>query len=213
MSNELIRQVLPRITCLDDEYKCTCWHHVTNHLIISNDKDSNTENIKRYIHIHDTQLEIRHRVMCRCEASHGSSPAQIVVRSKLRIIVTVPCHIPQHPGTSSGYGHALRFETLYDSAKSASQDVLAWSSDLSSYPAPCESETTQVTQLSLVLAVDSGSIAKWPDIGVLQVLGRASLSPTFLDSHHDIAAADVTIPYIFEALGTTIFARVSMCVS
>jgi hypothetical protein len=38
-----------RITCLYDEYECTCWHHVTNHLIISNDKDFNTEKQKRYM--------------------------------------------------------------------------------------------------------------------------------------------------------------------
>jgi hypothetical protein len=43
----MIRQVLPRILCLHDEYKCTCWHHVTNPLIISNDKDSNTEKQKK----------------------------------------------------------------------------------------------------------------------------------------------------------------------
>jgi hypothetical protein len=43
----MIRQVLPRITCLDDEYKCTCWHHVTNHLIISNDKDFNFRKQKK----------------------------------------------------------------------------------------------------------------------------------------------------------------------
>jgi hypothetical protein len=42
----MLRQVLPRITCLYDEYECTCWHHVTNHLIISNDKDFNTEKQK-----------------------------------------------------------------------------------------------------------------------------------------------------------------------
>jgi hypothetical protein len=39
--------------CLDDEYKCTCWLHVTNHLITFNDKDSNTENRKLYICVCD----------------------------------------------------------------------------------------------------------------------------------------------------------------
>jgi hypothetical protein len=50
----MIRQVLPRIMCLYDEYKCTQWHHVTNHLIISNDKDFNTQKTEKDIHIHDS---------------------------------------------------------------------------------------------------------------------------------------------------------------
>jgi hypothetical protein len=62
----MIRQVLPRIMCLHDEYRCTCWHYVTNHLIISNDKDFNVEN-RKDIHIHDSSRT--HRISsCVCSS-------------------------------------------------------------------------------------------------------------------------------------------------
>jgi hypothetical protein len=38
------------------------WHHVTNHLIISNDKDSNSEN-RIKLRVHDTHLSLCHTAL------------------------------------------------------------------------------------------------------------------------------------------------------
>jgi hypothetical protein len=44
----MIRQVLPGSHAFMTNMNAHVWHHVTNHLTISNDKDFNTEKQKRY---------------------------------------------------------------------------------------------------------------------------------------------------------------------
>jgi hypothetical protein len=50
MSDSEEGRTFPRSCAIIINTYAHVWHHVTNHLIISNDKDFNTENRKRYTH-------------------------------------------------------------------------------------------------------------------------------------------------------------------
>jgi hypothetical protein len=58
------------------------WHHVTNHLIISNDKDSNSEN----------RIKLHVRDRCECRGHGDRSPVSVVVAVVIVAIVRGRCH-------------------------------------------------------------------------------------------------------------------------